>query len=157
MFRRAQISEAEIKAKKYISPYYFPGLPAKEKPKAKPVAIAKPIKKIVQRFLLTWEFTHPILEYITFRFGLDTQEIMTKTREKNYILARQVYYYVLRKYTEATLMDIAKSLYYHPKHYMVMYAIEQCDNAISIQDDFGKKIIDICNNLEELKLVTPKT
>ena len=73
-----------------------------------------------------------ILNEVCCRTGTDKEDITSKCRKLKYVLPRQIYCYVARKTTNATLQQIGNIV--NIRHDSVLNAVKNIKNQIEVRD-----------------------
>ena len=85
----------------------------------------------------TPDFGH-IIEFICKSYSLSEDELKSKSRKRQIVLARNTAFYLARKHTELSLKDIGDRL--GRKHSTVLKGITKVEREISLQTPLGRQI-----------------
>ena len=83
-----------------------------------------------------------IQEYAN-KIGISTEKIFSRSRRKDLVTARGVYFYYLRKVYNYTLQEIADI--FSMGHSNVFMAIKKIENYIMLRDNYTKRYLDVLN------------
>jgi len=140
------ISEFKIRCKKVVHPWVYTLLNSKPKlPKSTSYEL---MQKEEQKKIVKRHHAETLLKAVCDKFKATPEIMGKKSRENACIEPRQAYYYLLRKYTSLTLREAGKSLGLRQDHSTVVNAVKRVEQAISIRDGFGLKIIEIIDALK---------
>lgn len=110
-----------------LSPYVMPGLVAEIKGDAD---------------------TEEVIKEICFCYNVDPEVFhkKLKSNERRFVVLRQVYFYVMRRYSNFSLMKIGNTL--NKDHATVIYSVKQVETALKFKyKDFYPIVIRIERNL----------
>jgi len=79
-----------------------------------------------------------ILEFICKSYSLSVDELKSKSRKRQIVLARNTAFYLARKHTELSLKDIGDKL--GRRHSTVLKGITKVEREISLQTPLGRQI-----------------
>lgn len=83
------------------------------------------------------DFRH-IIEFVCKSYSLSEEELKSKSRKRQIVLARNTAFYLARKHTELSLKDIGDRL--GRKHSTVLKGITKVEREISMQTPLGRQI-----------------
>jgi hypothetical protein len=87
-----------------------------------------------------------ILEIVCRATGITEKEMLSKSRERRIVIPRQVFCWLAAKYSNESLVEIARFL--GGKHHTtIMHSIQQVNDKIDIYDEATMEVMDICVNL----------
>lgn len=79
-----------------------------------------------------------ILQNVSRVYDLSLEEILSKSRKKNYVWARNTAFYLARKYTDLSLKEIGRR--FNRRHSTVLKGIAKVEREISRQTPLGRQI-----------------
>jgi len=79
-----------------------------------------------------------IVEFICKSYGLSEDELKSKSRKRQIVLARNTAFYLARKHTDLSLKDIGEKL--GRRHSTVLKGITKVEREISLQTPLGRQI-----------------
>ena len=91
-----------------------------------------------------------IMKLICRYYKLDPDTLRSKSRKKIHSIARNIYIYLARKYTNKSLTEIAKTI--NRTHSTVIYAIETIKNKIKKDMRIRNQIAFLNNKINEIKI-----
>jgi hypothetical protein len=87
-----------------------------------------------------------ILEIVCRATGITEKQMLSKSRERRIVIPRQVFCWLAAKYSNESLVEIARFL--GGKHHTtIMHSIQQVNDKIDIYDEATMEVMDICVNL----------
>lgn len=106
-----------------VSPYVYPGL-------AKSIPVASP---------------EQLLELCCKKTRYEVGQITGSSRKNEHVAVRQIYCYLCRKATAATLEEIGKFI--NRDHSTVTYAIKQANNRLEVGDQMFMRMYSSITNI----------
>jgi chromosomal replication initiator protein len=79
-----------------------------------------------------------IVEFICKSYGLSEDELKSKSRKRQVVLARNTAFYLARKHTDLSLKDIGEKL--GRRHSTVLKGITKVEREISLQTPLGRQL-----------------
>ena len=89
-----------------------------------------------------------IMDYICRVFELTKQNLCSRSRKKQIVLARNTAFYLARQFTELSLKDIGKQ--FNRKHSTVLKGITNIEKEISLDTTTGRQISQIANKAKQI-------
>ncbi len=90
-----------------------------------------------------------IMELVCKYYRIDPDILRSRSRKKNHSIARNIYIYLARKYTNSSVIEIAETI--NRTHSTVIYAFENIKNKIKTDDNIKKQMAFLDNKISTLK------
>lgn len=97
--------------------------------------------------------SHPVLDLpsivnmVCQGFGVTRQQLESNSRCANYVLARNLAFYLLRKYTDMTLEEIGHG--FNRRHSTVIKGISALEKEVSKESHVGRQLSDFIEKVEK--------
>jgi len=91
-----------------------------------------------------------IMKLICRYYKIDPNELRSKSRKKIYSIARNIYIYLARKYTNKSLTEIAKSI--NRTHSTAIYAFEKIRGKLKNDAVIKKQVAFLDNKINEIRV-----
>jgi len=91
-----------------------------------------------------------ILEHVCGYYGISETEVKGKKRQRHIVKARQVYFYLSRKYSRASLMAMAELL--NRDHATAIHGIRKVEDELSVYPEFYAEMSDLKTRLTNYAL-----
>lgn len=88
-----------------------------------------------------------IIDMVCKGFGVTKQQLQSNSRCANYVLARNLAFYLLRKHTDMTLQEIGQG--FNRRHSTVIKGISALEKEVSKQSSVGRQLIDFIDKVEK--------
>lgn len=88
-----------------------------------------------------------IVDYVCKGFGVTKQQLESSSRCANYVLARNLAFYLLRKHTDMTLEEIGHG--FNRRHSTVIKGISALEKEVSKESHVGRQLSDFIEKVEK--------
>ena len=88
-----------------------------------------------------------IVDMVCKGFGVTRQQLESNSRCQNYVLARNLAFYLLRKHTDMTLEEIGHG--FNRRHSTVIKGISSLEEEVSKESPVGRQLNDLIEKIEK--------
>lgn len=88
-----------------------------------------------------------IVDMVCRGFGVTEKQLQSNSRSANYVLARNMVFYLLRKHTDMTLQEIGQG--FNRRHSTVIKGISNLESEVSKESSVGRQLQDFIQKVEK--------